>query len=502
MSDTNTEQLWAPDFENGLLGTMISNPAEAIPLALKHGFRPALFYSPVNQSLASSAIALYSDKKTLDLLTFTEFLRGEGDLERVGGPGVVTRLYLAPASVLMVPHYVDGVKEKYALREVSALMTETKAQIHGGGVSAAELLLDLRKKVHWIEGVAPGWNRLPALVDVAGFTGENLPQPPPQIVEGLLHRGSKLILGGTSKGRKTFSLLDLGISVATGCNWWGFKCRPGRVCYINFEIQAPFFARRFESICRAKGVTYRGGSFEVWNLRGYASAIENLIDDLLERLARGGFDLVILDPIYKALGDRDENKAGDVASLMNQLERVTVETGAAIAFAAHFSKGNQTGKESMDRIGGSGVFGRDADSILTLTPHSEIDCLTVDATLRNFPPSPPFVLRWLGNDPTMDNATIFTRDDNLDPEDLKGRKTGKPAPSPTGVLSDALVALVQPGESIPKTVLCERAHSQGLAGKRLGINRIKGLVDQVMHEKKLVLATHSNGKTILVTRPL
>lgn len=38
--------------------------------------------------------------------------------------------------------------------------------------------------------------------------------------------------------------------------------------------------------------------------------------------------------------------------------RLTVETGAGVAFGSHFSKGNQIQKESIDRISGSGVFAR------------------------------------------------------------------------------------------------------------------------------------------------
>jgi len=36
-----------------------------------------------------------------------------------------------------------------------------------------------------------------------------------------------------------------------------------------------------------------------------------------------------------------------------------VKTGAAVGFGAHYSKGNQAGKEAIDRVSGSGVFARD-----------------------------------------------------------------------------------------------------------------------------------------------
>jgi RecA-family ATPase len=126
---------------------------------------------------------------------------------------------------------------------------------------------------------------------------------------------------------------------------------------------------------------------------GKAADLSNLLPMLLRQIGRDKYVLII-DPIYKLLGLRDENKAGDIASLLNEIEALAVETGAAVAFGAHYSKGTQAGKEVIDRIGGSGVFARDPDSILNFTRHERNDCFTVDATLRNHPPIKPFVARW------------------------------------------------------------------------------------------------------------
>lgn len=114
-------------------------------------------------------------------------------------------------------------------------------------------------------------------------------------------------------------------------------------------------------------------------------------------LARAGADkyaLIVLDPIYKLLGEREENVTHHITAIMNDLEKLAVKSRAAVAFGAHFSKGNQAGKESIDRISGSGAFARDPDSILILTRHEEDNAFTVEATLRNHAPIEPFVVRW------------------------------------------------------------------------------------------------------------
>jgi hypothetical protein len=68
-------------------------------------------------------------------------------------------------------------------------------------------------------------------------------------------------------------------------------------------------------------------------------------------------------------------------------------------------------KESIDRIGGSGVFARDPDSILNFTQHEQPDCFTVEMTLRNHPPQNPFVVKW--------EFPLFIVDPTLDPAKLK-----------------------------------------------------------------------------------
>ncbi len=99
---------------------------------------------------------------------------------------------------------------------------------------------------------------------------------------------------------------------------------------------------------------------------------------MLAKIESGKYSLfIVIDLVYKVLGGRDENAAGDISELCNELEQIAVVTGAAILYAAHFSKGNQAGKEAMDRIGGSGVFGRDPDTIITLTKHQREGAYTV-----------------------------------------------------------------------------------------------------------------------------
>ena len=239
---------------------------------------------------------------------------------------------------------------------------------------------------------------------------------PPEVVRGVLHRGAKAVIGGGSKTYKTWVLSDLALSVATGREWLCFPTAQGRVLYLNLELQRDHYNLRLQKICQAKGLCASDlRNLSTWSLRGYAADFSELGPKIIKRMKDQDYSLLIIDPIYKAIGGRDENKAGDITGLLNELERVAVNTGAAVVFGAHFSKGNQAGKESIDRIGGSGVYARDPDSILVMTKHEEENAYTVDMTLRNHSPVDPFVVRW--------DFPLMRRDVDLNPGRL--RKPGQ-----------------------------------------------------------------------------
>lgn len=234
---------------------------------------------------------------------------------------------------------------------------------------------------------------LPAIKD-AFETLRTPMEKPKEIISGILHQGLKGVIGGGSKSFKTWSLMDMAVSVATGTPWWGIDTIKGRVLYVNFEIPEVFFRDRLLELVAAKQVSLTAHNLDHWPLRGRAVDIDVLLPEFISRLSGAGYSLVIFDPTYKLMGNRDENSASDVGSLVNAFEKIAVDTGAAVVWGAHFSKGNQSGKESMDRISGSGVFARDPDTILIMTRHEEENAFTVEPTLRNLPQVEPFVVRW------------------------------------------------------------------------------------------------------------
>lgn len=275
---------------------------------------------------------------------------------------------------------------------------------------AAELLTEAAGKL-------PEWtpaDRIPK--DLS----KRIMQKYPVLIDGLLHRGTKMVLGGGSKSYKTWTLLNLAASVASGQPWFGHECVLTKkdVIYLNFEVPHEFFLERVKCVCAAMEIE-PPPLLKIWSLRGVCNDLRVVLEAIKARIEDESLALICIDPIYKALGDRDENSAGDMGLLMNEVEALVERTGAAAAFGAHYSKGNQSEKDPLDRVSGSGVFARDPDTILGLTAHEEEDCFTVDVALRNLPRVEPFVVKW--------EFPLFKKQDELDPGQLKkvGQKVSK-----------------------------------------------------------------------------
>ena len=250
---------------------------------------------------------------------------------------------------------------------------------------------------------------LPEIVSAADLCDNNMLEPP-HIITGILHQGSKLSLGGGSKAFKTWTLLQMACAVTTGEQWLEFATCGKPVIYLNLELDTWAIRKRISDICEAMRI-HVPKDLRIWNLRGYICAAHKLFDKLSNAIDEYGYVLGVLDPIYKLLGDGDENSARDIGKLLNELENFAMDNDIAMAYGAHFSKGNQAAKEAIDRMSGSGVFARDPDSILTMTAHVEDQCFTLDMTLRNLPPQLPFVVRR--------EHPLMVPHRNADPEKIK-----------------------------------------------------------------------------------
>jgi RecA-family ATPase len=246
---------------------------------------------------------------------------------------------------------------------------------------------------------------LPKLLDVkslrqAVMYGDGLPD----LIGGLLSVRSKMMVAGPSKARKSWTLLDLALSIASGASWMGLPCTQGKVIFIDGELHREQILTRLMTVSESRGLPEEvwSDNLKIWPMRGEMREVTELMRALMETLLEERPLAIILDPIYKLLGDRDENAAGEINSLLNELEQVARTVGCCILYSHHFAKGDAGEKSPIDRASGSGVWARDPDAMVFFTPPARPKKgeapaaydFDVNLVARGHPPTEPFAVKW------------------------------------------------------------------------------------------------------------
>jgi AAA domain len=249
--------------------------------------------------------------------------------------------------------------------------------------------------------------KLPKSEEARDLIDEDPPLPE-ELIKGVLYKGHKMMLVGSSKMGKTWLAVDLAICLSNGLPWLGLPTKKVKVLYLNLEIDRPFFNKRLKAMEKAKKMKLTYG-FQIKHLRGFDLSNDDMWEALIEEVEAERPDVVIIDPTYKLLGMRDENSARDVALLLRQFDRLVARTGVASIVVHHFSKGVQSGKAVGDASSGSGVWFRDPDSYI------EFKLLKgggyrADVAVRNTAPVPSFGISW--------SHPLYSRDDTLKIDEL------------------------------------------------------------------------------------
>lgn len=228
--------------------------------------------------------------------------------------------------------------------------------------------------LEWMDYIEGFDDNLPE-IHTARDMFENPTPEPPDVIEGILKKGAKMIVTGDSKSGKTCLLMNLAVCIAEGWKWLGHQCMQGKVLYLNLEVMQSDFEARYKAIYKAYSMPASDqgkDNFAWWNLRGKAETLEKLAPKIIRRCRNQNYVAIIVDPIYKVNGG-DENNAEAISRFCALFDKMAEEIGASMIYVHHHAKGSQGAKKAMDRGSGSGVFSRDADAIidfstLVLTP--------------------------------------------------------------------------------------------------------------------------------------
>lgn len=164
------------------------------------------------------------------------------------------------------------------------------------------------------------------------------------VVEGAIEANPIVVLSGPEKKGKSWMLIDLAISVASGTPWLGTFAvpKPGFAVVLDAEYGANEWTRRAKRLCAGRGLD----PCEILRRIRYAEAqygfmlskMNGAFLELFRDLKSGRqTDVVIIDPFRNVLHG-DENSAVDVLEAMRMLHVIRSVAGCPVVTAHHLNK--------------------------------------------------------------------------------------------------------------------------------------------------------------------
>ncbi len=133
------------DLEEAVLGAlMLEKDAYTAVCDL---LKPESFYEPANQKIYAAIQALGAAQQSIDMLTVTEKLRLQGDLEAAGGPLRISELTSRVASGAHVEFHARIVAQKYLARELIKFASQIEAQAFDESYDVDDLLQEAEGKL-------------------------------------------------------------------------------------------------------------------------------------------------------------------------------------------------------------------------------------------------------------------------------------------------------------------------------------------------------------------
>ena len=246
-------------------------------------------------------------------------------------------------------------------------------------------------------------------LDSQGFKVDSANKSPTMMARmpGVLRGGKQQYLIGLEQGAKNFKewqewveysldgkplielasdseeapkLMDMGLSICYGEDWFGSSTSSNDVLFINFELTKSVFLNRLHMLGNKRGLSANTPKFGFLNLRGVAlSPIETaqLIAKRIQgakKLENHDYRVVVIDPISAVLHNpKSMRLAGSPHQiLMQMVDTIIALTGCAVVTACN--NGEYPYLESR------------ADSVISLTPvEGGLNLFQINGSFREFP---------------------------------------------------------------------------------------------------------------------
>ena len=263
--------------EQGLLGSILLDPVRVLDICSTKGVVTEAFVDPIHRSIYAAITRLASKGQPVDGITVSNFLKGTGDLDAVGGLRALTELMERTPTSAHASYYAELVMEQYLRRCILGAVREVEANVYDASQSA-DYVLGMAEQT--ILGIGEGRTKSGSSVDWRTSVDETLSMLTRQLehpgeLSGIptgfkaldnqlrgLHRGEMIVLAARPSMGKTSLAMNIAECVARGRDIMGrpFPSEDGRVkkrTVLVFSLEMPQMQLTTRMLCGIAGVSAR-----------------------------------------------------------------------------------------------------------------------------------------------------------------------------------------------------------------------------------------------------
>ena len=217
------------------------------------------------------------------------------------------------------------------------------------------------------------------LIELASDS-EEAPKKDPCIIENILRAGEFFLFTAPPKSGKSLALMDMGLSICYGEDWFGNTTNSNDVLFINMELTKSVFLNRLFLLGVKRKLNASTPKFGFLNLRGTALSpleIAQLIAKRIQgakKLENHDYKGVVIDPISAVLHNP---KSARLSGSPHQILMQMVDTIIALTGCAVVSSCNIDEYPYLEAR---------ADSVMSLSPvEGSLNMYQINGSFREFP---------------------------------------------------------------------------------------------------------------------
>lgn len=188
---------------------------------------------------------------------------------------------------------------------------------------------------------------------------------PPMLVDSILPSNSLAVAYGPPAGGKTFMIVDLAMSIATGRRFLGHATKQGPVVYIAAERSATL-GKRAAAWLHAHGIV---DCTEIAFVQAPVQLLNaNEVGELRALLASLPQKpvLIVIDTLSRCMAGGDENGTRDMGAVVQALDHLRAEAGGATVLVVHHTR------KSDETERGSSLLRGAADTMVAIKKNEDV----------------------------------------------------------------------------------------------------------------------------------